>query len=229
MYFVLYCAHLFVPLQLVMRKGMIVAIGLLMLLVVSCTQKKRDVVYYEQMLDSIRKAETVAEVYKQAGMYDNVTEAFLDTLRMGTLPIEPCGDQWQRIGSFTDVPLEVGHLLGYDGEMKLKAMALPWKKSHQVILVVDLADEMEPSLYLYTLDKHHAVEDMLCLYEQTDENRDHDFGKVYTDYFVTNQYEITLIKYYQSHDEHQKPELIEQRRYEISHEGKIEEVIINYD
>ena len=211
-----------------MRKGMIMVVCVL-LLTASCGQKKRDAVYYEQMLDSIRKAEAVAEMYKQAGMYDNVTEAFLDTLRIGTLPIQPCGAQWQRIGSFTDVPLEVGHLLGYDGEMKLKAMALPWKKNHQVLLVVDLADELEPNLYLYTLSKHHAVEDMLCIYEQTSENRERDFGTIYTDYFVTNQYEITLIKYYQSHDEQKAPELIEQRRYEINHEGKIEEVIINYD
>lgn len=205
-------------------------IGLfLLLMIVECGPQKRDVKCYEQKLDSIRKAETVAEMYKTAGIYDNVTEAFWDSLSMCTLPIEPCGAQWQRIGSFTDVPLEVGHLLGYEGEMKLKAMALPWKKNHQVLLVVDLADELEPNLYLYTLSKQHAVEDMLCIYEQTEENRERDFGTIYTDYFVTNQYEITLIRYYQSHDEQKAPELIEQRRYEINHEGKIEEVIINYD
>ena len=198
---------------------------LMLLLMAACGSKKRDVVYYEQMLDSIRKAETVSEMYKTAGMYDNVAEAFLDTLRMGTLPIEPCGDHWQKMGSFTDVPLEVSHLLGYDGTPILKALALPWKKSHQVLLVVDLADEMEPIIYLYTLDRHHVVEDLLCIYERMDENRDHDYGMVYTDYYVTNKYEITLMKYYQSHDENKAPELMEQRRYEINQDGKMEEVI----
>jgi len=206
-----------------------IACCMVVLLTASCGPKRREAADFEQMLDSIRKAETVAEMYKQAGMYDNVSDAFLDTLCMGTLPIEPCGTQWQKLGSFADVPLEVGRLLGYDGEMTLKAMALPRKQDHQVILVIDLADEVEPNYYLYTLNKQHQVEDMLCIFEQTPENRDRDFGMVYTDYFVNNQYEITLIRYYQSHEEKKAPELVEQRRYAISHEGNFEEVIMPYD
>ena len=43
---------------------------LLALLTLSCGNKKHDVAYYEQMVDSIRRAEQVKAIQKQAGIYD---------------------------------------------------------------------------------------------------------------------------------------------------------------
>ena len=45
------------------------------------------------------------------------------------------------------------------------------------------------------------------------------------DYYITSNWEITLMKYYLSH-EATSPELEETRRYIINKEGKFEEVII---
>ena len=45
------------------------------------------------------------------------------------------------------------------------------------------------------------------------------------DYYITSNWEITLMKYYLSH-EATNPQLEETRRYIINKEGKFEEVVI---
>ena len=45
------------------------------------------------------------------------------------------------------------------------------------------------------------------------------------EYFITSDYTITLMRYYQSH-EATRPELEQTRRYVINKKGEFEEVII---
>ena len=49
----------FVSLQTDMRKIAVLTISLMVMLMASCGQKKKDAAYYEMMVDSIRKAEQV--------------------------------------------------------------------------------------------------------------------------------------------------------------------------
>ena len=139
---------------------------LLALLTLSCGNKKRDVAYYEQMVDSIRRAEQVKAVQKQAGIYDNPIEAWFDTLRLHTLPIQSAGDDVEGLGDYVPVPLSINENFGYDTDAHLKAMALPSAYRRQVILLCEMEDSITPVLYLCTMDKTHHPVDILCIYQQ---------------------------------------------------------------
>ena len=49
------------------------------------------------------------------------------------------------------------------------------------------------------------------------------------EYYITTKYEITLLTFYQSHDEEQKPELLNSRRYIINRDALFEETIIELE
>ena len=198
---------------------------LLALLTLSCGNKKHDAAYYEQMVDSIRRAEQVQQIQKQAGIYENPIEAWFDTLRLHTLPIQTAGADIERIGSFVTVPLSVNENFGYSGDAHLKAMALPAIHHRQVILLCEMQDSITPALYLYTMDKQHHPIDMLNIYHQEEVNHDTDNGLTYNEYFITSHYEITVMRYFKGH-EVEKPQLEEARRYTISKDGMFEELPI---
>jgi hypothetical protein len=195
---------------------------LLALLTLSCGNKKHDAAYYEQMVDSIRRAEQVKEIQKQAGIYENPIEAWFDTLRLHTLPIQTAGGDIERIGDFVAVPLSVNENFGYPTDAHLKAMALPSIHRRQVILLCEMQDSITPALYLYTMDKKHHPIDMLCIYHQESVTHDTDKGLTYNEYFITSHYEITVMRYFKGH-ETVDPELEESRRYTISRDGMFEE------
>ena len=195
---------------------------LLALLTLSCGNKKHDVAYYEQMVDSIRRAEQVQQIQQQAGIYENPIEAWFDTLRLRTLPIQTAGAEIERIGSFVTVPLSVNENFGYSGDAHLKAMALPTIHHHQVILLCEMQDSITPALYLYTMDKQHRPIDMLNIYHQEEVNHETDNGLTYNEYFITSHYEITVLRYFKGH-EVVKPQLEEARRYAINKDGMFEE------
>lgn len=198
---------------------------LLALLTLSCGNKKHDAAYYEQMVDSIRRAEQVQQIQKQAGIYENPIEAWFDTLRLHTLPIQTAGADIERIGTFATVPLSVNENFGYSGDAHLKAMALPAIHHRQVILLCEMQDSITPALYLYTMDKQHHPIDMLNIYHQEEVNHDTDNGLTYNEYFITSHYEITVMRYFKGH-EVEKPQLEEARRYTISKDGMFEELPI---
>ena len=195
---------------------------LLALLTLSCGNKKHDAAYYEQMVDSIRRAEQVQHIQKQAGIYENPIEAWFDTLRLRTLPIQTAGADIERIGTFATVPLSVNENFGYSDDAHLKAMALPAIHHRQVILLCEMQDSITPALYLYTMDKQHHPIDMLNIYHQEEVNHDTDNGLTYNEYFITSHYEITVMRYFKGH-EVEKPQLEEARRYTISKDGMFEE------
>ena len=202
-----------------MRKITIcLTIGLVVLMV-SCGQKKHDAAYYEHMVDSIRKAEQVKDIQLKAGITDeDPLETFFLKIGRRLLPLQSEGSHWQRIGEFTEVPRVLNEHFGY-------ILALPNAGSHQVVLLVEKIDSITSSLYLYTLDDRHKPIDQLCIYEEKSEDRAIDFGKSYMDYYITSRWEITLMKYYRSMDD-EKPILEQTRAYKIDKDGKFEEQII---
>ena len=205
-----------------MKKATGLTLLLLALLTLSCGNKKHDAAYYEQMIDSIRRAEQLKEIQKQTGIYENPIEAWFDTLRLHTLPIQTAGADIERIGDFAVVPVSANEYFGYPADAHLKAMALPSMHRRQVILLCEMQDSITPALYLYTMDKKHHLVDMLNIYHQETINRKNDQGMTYNEYYITSHYEITVMRYFKGHED-VKPQLEEARRYTISKDGMFEE------
>ena len=206
--------------------------GMMLVLLVcfsACGERKRDAAYYMEMVDSIRKAETVKDIQQKAGIYDNPVDAWFDTLAIHTLPIKSAGSDLWQIGHFVSVPMTINEYFGYPVSAHLKALALPKAYRRPVFMVAEMVDSITPRLYLYTMDSRHQPIDQLCIYEQKDEDREDDFGQTAMEYYVTSKYEITLIIYYQSHDRERKPELVNSRRYVINRDGMFEETIIELE
>ena len=198
------------------------------LLLFSCGQKRKDVTYYEQMVDSIRKAEQMKEITKQMKSFDSPVEAFFDTLQIRPLPIRSEGSHIEKIGAFGQVPGFVVSQLGYPAGTQLKALLLPQTHHHHVVLLKEQCDSVKANLHLCTLDGECRPIDRLCLYEEVSEDRIDDFGRSYMDYFITSDYEITLIFSYESYNTH-KVEVEQTRRYIINSGGYIEEEIVEID
>ena len=205
-----------------MKKATGLTLLLLALLTLSCGNKKHDAAYYEQMIDSIRCAEQLKEIQKQTGIYENPIEAWFDTLRLHTLPIQTAGADIERIGDFAVVPVSANEYFGYPADAHLKAMALPSMHRRQVILLCEMQDSITPALYLYTMDKKHHPVDMLNIYHQETIHRKNDQGMTYNEYYITSHYEITVMRYFKGHED-VKPQLEEARRYTISKDGMFEE------
>ncbi len=210
----------------VYRHVIIGCIGLAVLTTTSCGGKKQDAAYYMEMVDSIRKAEQVKEIQKQAGINQNPVDVWFDTLSIRTLPIRTAGTEIWQIGSFTAVPSILNEHFGYPVNAKLKALALPSSYRHPVVMLAEMVDSITPKLFVFTMDKKHYPIDWLSVYDQKNTDREDDFGKTYTEYYITSNYEITLLTYYQSHIPEREPELLNTRRYIINKEGKFEKVII---
>lgn len=196
------------------------------MLMASCGQKKKDAAYYELMVDSIRKAEQVKEIRRQAGITDgDPLEEFFLSLSLRTLPLQSEGRKWERLGEFAKVPRVLNEHFGYLSNAELQVLSMPKAGRHHVVMLLEMQDSITPTLFLYTMDGRHQMVDQLCIYEEKAEDRPTDFGKTSMDYYITSNWEITLMKYYLSH-EATSPELEETRRYIINKEGKFEEVII---
>lgn len=211
---------------MIMGRMAIFMLFLSALLTLSCgNNKQRDAAYYEQMVDSIRRAERVAEIQRKAGIYDSPIEAWFDTLHHHTLPIKSVAGDINRIGRFVAVPSMVNSHFGYPADARLKALALPAMYHRPVILLCEMQDSITPALYLYTMDRRHQPVDVLCIYHQESVSRDDDKGLVFDEYFITSHYEITVMRYFRGR-EAVKSQLEEVRRYIINKEGMFEEQII---
>ena len=200
-----------------------------MVLLLSCGGKKRDAAYYMEKVDSIRKAETVKDIQQKAGIYNNPVDAWFDTLAIHTLPIKSAGSDIGLIGHFVAVPMTINENFGYPVSAHLKALALPTAYRKAVILLAEMVDSITPRLYLYTMDSKHQPIDQLCIYQQKNANHVEDFGQTTMEYYITTKYEITLLTFYQSHNQEQKPELVNSRRYIINRDALFEETIIELE
>ena len=200
----------------------------LALALLSCGQRKRDAVFYEQMVDSIRKAEQLTEMKRQAGVYDDPVQNFFDTLQLRPLPIQSERRNFAKIGYFGKVPLSLVSMLGYPVDTRLKALMLPKFHGLHALLLQEQLDSITSNLYLYTLDRNYQPIDHLCLYEERDEDRAEDFGRQYMDYYVTSEYEVTILYIYESLRTH-KTEAEQTRRFQLNADGFFEEVVIEVE
>ena len=212
-----------------MKKIPLFILSCVMVLLLSCGGKKRDAAYYMEKVDSIRKAETVKDIQQKAGIYDNPVDAWFDTLAIHTLPIKSAGSDIGLIGHFVAVPMTINENFGYPVSAHLKALALPTAYRRSVILLAEMVDSITPRLYLYTMDSKHQPIDQLCIYQQKNANHVEDFGQTTMEYYITTKYEITLLTFYQSHDQEQKLELVNSRRYIINRDALFEETIIELE
>ena len=211
-----------------MKRSLLWILIPLALTLLSCGQRKRDAVFYEQMVDSIRKAEQLIEMKRQAGVYDDPVDAFFDTLQLRPLPIKSERGDFAKIGRFSRVPLSVISQLGYPVDTRLKALMLPKVHGLHAMLLTEQLDSVTSNLYLYTLDRHYQPIDHLCLYEERDEDRAEDFGKLLMDYYVTSEYEVTILYFYESLRTH-KTEAEQTRRFQLTEDGRFEEVVIEIE
>ena len=200
----------------------------LALTLLSCGQRKRDAVFYEQMVDSIRKAEQLQEMKRQAGVYDDPVEAFFDTLQLRPLPIQSERSNFARIGRFGRVPMSVASLLGYPVDTRLKALLLPRYHGLHALLLEEQVDSITSNLYLYSLDRNYQPIDHLCLYEERPEDRAEDFGRQFMEYYITSGYEVTILYFYESLRSH-KTEAEQTSGYQLSPDGRFEEVVIQIE
>ena len=200
----------------------------LALTLLSCGQRKRDAVFYEQMVDSIRKAEQLQEMKRQAGVYDDPVEAFFDTLQLRPLPIQSERSNFARIGRFGRVPMSVASLLGYPVDTRLKALLLPRYHGLHALLLEEQVDSITSNLYLYSLDRNYQPIDHLCLYEERPEDRAEDFGRQFMEYYITSGYEVTILYFYESLRTH-KTEAEQTRLFQLTDDGRFEEVVIQIE
>ena len=96
-----------------MKKILFIVCCLLFVSFLTGCKKKKDAAYYMEMVDSIRKAETVKDIQKKAGIYDNPVDAWFDTLAIHTLPIKSAGSDIGLIGHFVPVPMTINENFGY--------------------------------------------------------------------------------------------------------------------
>jgi len=191
----------------------------------SCGGKKHDAEYYMNMVDSIRKAEQVKEIQQKAGIYQDPVDAWFDTLGVRTLPIRTVGAELWRIGHFSSVPTAINENFCYPVDAKLKAMALPSFFSHPVVLLAEMADSVNPKLFLYTMTKKHQTLDWLSIYAHKETVRNGVRGKIFSEYFVTSKYEISILLFFQPFESGQQPQLLSSRKYCLNKEGKFKEII----
>lgn len=203
----------------------VVFIGLLAI-VFSCGQRRKDAAYYEQMVDSIRKAEQLKKMKQKAEVYDDPVEQYFDTLSRRMLPIRNVGSEVQKIGRMADVPQHVLSWLGYPVDTRLRAMLLPKSNGHSVVFFEERDNDDHVQVSLCTLDSVYKPVDQLLLYEEKDDERADDFGKSYTEYYITSDYEVTLLYLFQSHNSERQPQLDCSRRFIINKDGYFEEVVI---
>ena len=195
--------------------------------VMSCNSRKHDLAYYEHLVDSIRKAETLKELNKHADSGpSDATIAWFDTLQLRTLPVRNAGEVIERLGSFSKVPMSLNHHFNYPVSSKLRAIALPERYKNHVIMLAEMRDSITPDIFLFTMDKRYIPLDQLTIYEKRKEYDEGDEGETFTEYFITSNYEITLMRYYQAQNESKEPILIDSRRYIINKEGHFEETLI---
>ena len=210
----------------VMKKYL--AIVVMAVVIVSCGGRGRSAAYYEQMVDSIRKAEQVEAIQRKAGIAPDKhpLRQWLDSLQLRTLPIRNAGDDLARLGDFEPVPSWVCEHLGYQASDDVRAVALPSVHDYNVVMMALMKDSVNAVISLHTIDRDMQPVDWLSLYEKKEKRHRGSRGYTFMEYFVTSNYEVTVMHYFQSLRREQKPELLNMRRYAINSEGLFEELII---
>lgn len=204
------------------------AIVAVVVVMVSCGGRGRSAAYYEQMVDSIRKAEQVEAIQRKAGIAPDKhpLRQWLDSLQWRTLPIRNAGDDLARLGDFEPVPSWVCEHLGYQASDDVRAVAMPSVHDYNVVMMALMKDSVNAVISLHTIDRDMQPVDWLSLYEKKEKRHRGSRGYTFMEYFVTSNYEVTVMHYFQPLRSERKPELLDMRRYAINSEGLFEELII---
>lgn len=197
---------------------------LLLSVLLSCGGRKRDVAYYERMVDSIKRAERLKVIEQEAGMLTDPVINFFDTLRLQSLPIRSEGGSSAHLGHFSPVPEYINRWLGYPSDVDLYAIELPRKGKHPVVLIAEQVDSVRTSLYLTTLDTDRKVIDQLCIHDEEETERLDERGVRYTEYFITSDYHVSLISFFRS-PHTRTPRPLETTKYFITEDGIFVEII----
>lgn len=196
---------------------------------VSCGGRRHDVAYFEQMVDSIRKVETVEDMQRNSVAVDDDVNAnrWFDTLQLRTLPIRNAGDNLALLGDFAEVPKTANGCFGHTADADLRAMALPRSRHNDVFIVAEMNDSAMEVLSLCTMDRQRRLLNQLCIYQRKEQYRQNDFGQTFMEYYVTSNYEITVVTYYQSHHKDWNSELLHSRHYVIDGDGRFKAVSLD--
>lgn len=192
------------------------------LLAFACGNRK-SAADYEGMLDSIRKAEVAKELLKPST--DDPVVAFFDSLAMKSVPMKYSAEFVTYLPQMTKVPSVYNSRFDYESNVELLAVKLPPFQHFHMMMVAERIDSANVSLYLCTMNQDYVLVDRLCIYEQKVEKKNGLLGLKRQEYYVTSQYECTLVSYFRGEDEEtEREEAI--YRYVINKEGNFEEVII---
>jgi hypothetical protein len=191
----------------------------------ACGGRRHDAAFYEQQIDSIRRAEQVKLMKHDAGVYDDPVGHFFDTLQLCPLPIESAGADIGRIGHFSHVPPAVASLLGFPVDTPLRIASLPRHGKCSVILLAQGPDSIAPVLTMVTLGAQYKPVDELTLYEQARAERGEEDGCNYQEYYITSGYSVVVMTFFQPRGDG-KAQLLGVRRYVLDEEGYFREEIL---
>lgn len=200
----------------------IVVVLVALLLAVSCGNRK-SAADYEGMLDSIRKVEVEQELLKPAE--GDPVVVFFDTLAMMSAPMKYSPQFVEYLPQMTKIPSTFNSRFDYESNIDLYAVKLPSYQNFHLMLLGERLDSTNVTLYICTMNREYVLVDRMCVYEQKVENRDGKLGLIRQEYYVTSNYEVTLVRIFRGEDDESEREE-SASRYVINKEGNFEEVII---
>lgn len=178
---------------------------------------------YEQMVDSIRKAEQVRQMERQAGASDSPLTSYFDTLRYHSLPIQSGDDPSLLVRQCEKSLPSFSLLLGFDPSDEVSVLRLPRSGRFNVCLAFHKGADGYPVAYLFTLSSSLRVVDMLCVCERKAIERVNDSGETVPEFFITSNYEITIVERFKSVGG-KRDEIFQMHRHAISSEGRFVQV-----
>lgn len=205
-----------------MKKITYIVVLMAMVMAYSCGNRK-NAADYDGMIDSIRRAEAAKELLKPVS--NDPVMAFMDSLSIKSVPMKYSMEFVEYLPQMTKVPVTFNSRFDYESNIALYAVKLPSYKDYHMMLLAEKVDSTTTTLYLCTMNQEYVLVDRLCLYEQKIENRDGKLGVMRQEYYVTSQYEVTLVSYFRGEEDEEESETAA-CRYVINKEGNFEEVII---
>lgn len=202
--------------------GYIIVLAVVILTAIACGNRK-NAADYAGMIDSIRRAEVEKDLLKPS-VGDPVV-AFFDSLAMKSVPMKYTPEFVEYLPQMKEVPAAYNSRFDYESNVELLAVKLPSYHHYHMMLIAEKLDSTNVSLYLCTMNQEYVLVDRLCIYEQKIENKDGRLGVMRQDYYVTSQYEVTLVSYFRGEDDEEESE-VTACRYVINKEGNFEEVIL---
>lgn len=206
-----------------MRKWtLILSLTAVILSFCSCGNRK-NAADYDGMIDSLRRAEAAKELLKP--VENDPAVAFIDSLGIMSVPMKYSLTFVEYLPQMTKVPAVFNSRFDYESNIELYAVKLPSYKNYHVMLLAEKVDSTTTTLYLCTMNQEYVMVDRLCIYEQKIENRDGKLGVMRQEYYITSQYETTLVRCFRGEDDEEESETVA-CRYVINKEGNFEEVIL---